>query len=173
MNVLSEFKKVTTFIFEVDGVLTGSTLFLIENVLQPRRINIKDEFGLQMAIKNGFKILIISGSDSEPIIDRFKKLGIEEVQMSVKDKKRFVAEYISRKNLKWNELLYMANDLPDIELMKAVGLPCCSADAVPEVLEFSKYISPLNGGSGCVRDVIEKVLRVQDKWIYHSDVTSG
>jgi 3-deoxy-D-manno-octulosonate 8-phosphate phosphatase (KDO 8-P phosphatase) len=172
MNVLAEFKKVTTFIFDIDGVLTDSTVLVLENGLQARRMNIKDGLGLQMAMKNGFKVVAISGSYSEPVIQRLKKLGIEEVRMSVIDKRNFVEDYIAKNNVSWEEILYMADDLPDIALMKQVGLPCCPADAVPEILELSKYISPVNGGFGCVRDVIEKVLRVQDKWIYHDDVIS-
>ena len=172
MNVLAEFKKVTTFVFDVDGVLTDSTVLVLENGLQARRMNIKDGLGLQMALKNGFRVVIISGSYSEPVIQRLRKLGLQDVQMSVADKKEFVAGYLAKNDLKWEEVLYMADDLPDLALMKTVGLPCCPADAVPDILELSKYISPVNGGYGCVRDVIEKVLKVQDKWIYHEDVVS-
>lgn len=172
MNVLAEFKKVTTFIFDIDGVLTDSMVLVLENGLQARRMNIKDGLGLQMAIKNGFRVAIISGSYSEPVVERLKKLGIEDMEMSVADKKFFVEGYITKNKLKWEEILYMADDLPDLALMKMVGLPCCPADAVPEILELSKYISPVNGGLGCVRDVIEKVLRVQDKWIFHEAIVS-
>ena len=172
MNVLAEFKKITTFIFDIDGVLTDSTVFLLENGLQARRMNIKDGLGLQMALRNGFKVVAISGSYSEPVIHRMKKLGIENVHMAVLNKKEFVKDFISQNNLNWEEILYMADDLPDIDLMRTVGLPCCPADAVPEILELSKYISPVNGGMGCVRDVIEKVLKVQDKWIFHNEIVS-
>jgi 3-deoxy-D-manno-octulosonate 8-phosphate phosphatase (KDO 8-P phosphatase) len=172
MNVLAEFKKVTTFIFDVDGVLTDSSLLILENGLQARRMNIKDGLGLQMAIKNGFRVMTISGSVSEPVILRLKKLGIEDVYMSVIDKKKFVENYIAKNDLRWEEVLYMADDLPDLGLMKMVGLPCCPADAVPEILELSIYISPVKGGFGCVRDVIEKVLRVQDKWHFHNEIVS-
>ena len=172
MNVLAEFKRVTTFIFDIDGVLTDSTVLVLENGLQARRMNIKDGLGLQMAIKNGFRVIAVSGSYSEPVMQRLKKLGLDEVQMSVTDKKSFVGNYISKNNLTWEEVLYMADDLPDMALMMMVGLPCCPADAVPEILEISKYISPVRGGLGCVRDVIEKVLRVQDKWIFSEDVVS-
>jgi 3-deoxy-D-manno-octulosonate 8-phosphate phosphatase (KDO 8-P phosphatase) len=172
VNVLAEFKKVTSFIFDVDGVLTDSTVLVLENGLQARRMNIKDGLGLQMAIKNGFRVLVISGSYSEPVIERLKKLGISEIEMGVKDKKGFAEEFVSRNKLSWDEILYMADDLPDLALMKSVGMPCCPADAVPEILESSKYISPVKGGFGCARDVIEKVLKVQDKWIFHEDVVS-
>jgi 3-deoxy-D-manno-octulosonate 8-phosphate phosphatase (KDO 8-P phosphatase) len=172
MNVLAEFKKITTFIFDIDGVLTDSTVLLLEGGLQARRMNIKDGLGLQMAIRNGFSVMAISGGFSEPVTQRLQKLGIGEVYMPVLDKKKFVEEHRAKNNLQWDEILYMADDLPDLALMKMVGLPCCPADAVPEILELSKYISPVNGGFGCVRDVIEKVLRVQDKWIFHDDVVS-
>jgi len=172
MNVLAEFKKVTTFVFDIDGVLTDSTVFALENGLLARRMNIKDGLGLQMAMRNGYRVMAISGGASDPVIQRLKKLGMEEVYMSVTDKKKFVEEYLQANNLKWEEVLYMSDDLPDLELMKSVGLACCPADAVPEILESAKYISPVNGGFGCVRDVIEKVLKVQDKWIYHPGIIS-
>src|SRR5258705_9756021 len=94
MNVLAEFKKVTTFIFDVDGVLTDSSVFCLENRLQLRRMNIKDGLGLQMAMKNGFRVLAISGAHSEPVIHRLKKLGLTELDMSVLNKKQFVSDYI-------------------------------------------------------------------------------
>jgi 3-deoxy-D-manno-octulosonate 8-phosphate phosphatase (KDO 8-P phosphatase) len=172
MNVLAEFKKITTFIFDVDGVLTDSTVLLSGDGSQARRMNVKDGIGLQMAIGNGFRVTAISESVSAPVIERLRKLGIEDVHMSLLDKKKFVEDHRVKNNLQWEEILYMADDLPDLALMKMVGLPCCPADAVPEILELSKYISPVNGGFGCVRDVIEKVLRVQDKWIFHDDVVS-
>lgn len=172
MNVLAEFKKVTTFIFDVDGVLTDSTVLVLENGLLARRMNIKDGLGLQMAIRNGFRVMTISGSYSEPITQRLKKLGIEDVYMPVIDKKDFIEKYVAKNNLGLEEILYMADDLPDVALMKSIGLPCCPADAVPEILELSKYISPVRGGFGCVRDVIEKVLKVQDKWIFHNEIVS-
>src|SRR4030095_6023553 len=137
-----------------------------------RRMNIKDGLGLQMAIKNGFRVVAISGSFSEPVIQRLKKLGVSDVHMSVLDKKKFVGDHRAKNNLRWEEILYMADDLPDLALMKVVGLPCCPADAVPEILELSKYISPVKRGMGCVRDVIEKVLKVQDKWIFHNEIVS-
>ena len=96
MNVLAEFKKVTTFIFDIDGVLTDSTVLLLEGGLQARRMNIKDGLGLQMAVRNGFKVVAISGSYSEPVMQRLAKLGMDEVQMSVLDKKVFVENYISK-----------------------------------------------------------------------------
>jgi 3-deoxy-D-manno-octulosonate 8-phosphate phosphatase (KDO 8-P phosphatase) len=172
MNVLELFSKITTFVFDVDGVLTDGTVLVLPNGVQARQMHIKDGFGLQMAIKNGFKVVIISGGTSEPVVDRLNKLGITEVYMSVTDKKEFLETYINKKGLNWNERLYMADDLPDLEVMKHCGVSACPADAVTEIKDTAHYISAINGGFGCVRDVIEKVLKVQGNWNYGTDVVS-
>jgi 3-deoxy-D-manno-octulosonate 8-phosphate phosphatase (KDO 8-P phosphatase) len=172
MNVLELFKKITTFVFDVDGVLTDGTVLVLPNGVQARQMHIKDGFGLQMAVKNGFKVIVISGGTSEPVIDRLHKLGISEVYMTVSDKKQFLETMMKKKALKWDEMLYMADDLPDLEVMKYCGVSACPADAVMEIREVADYISPINGGLGCVREVIEKVLKVQDKWNYGTDVVS-
>ena len=172
MNVLELFKKITTFVFDVDGVLTDGTVLVLPGGVQARQMHIKDGFGLQMAVKNGFKVIIISGGTSEPVVDRLNKLGIHEVYMTVSDKKQFLESLMKKDKLKWDELLYMADDLPDLEVMKHCGVSACPADAVMEVREVADYISPINGGFGCVREIIERVLKVQDKWNYGTDVVS-
>lgn len=172
MNVLELFKKITTFVFDVDGVLTDGTVLVLDNGLQARRMHIKDGFALQMAEKNGYRVLIISGGNSPQVQQRLEKLGITDVHMSVLDKKAYLEEYITKNKLKKEEVLYMGDDLPDLPAMSAVGLPCCPSDAVNEVREFVQYISPLNGGNACARDVIEKVLKLNDRWEYRMDVTS-
>jgi 3-deoxy-D-manno-octulosonate 8-phosphate phosphatase (KDO 8-P phosphatase) len=172
INLLDQFKKITTFIFDVDGVLTDGTLLLLENGLQARRMNIKDGFALQLAVKTGYRMLIVSGSQSVPVMQRLEKLGITDVHMSVLDKKALIEEYMSKNNLQAGEVLYMGDDLTDLPAMSAVGLPCCPADAANEVRQSAVYISSINGGYGCVRDVIEKVLKLNDHWHYRSDVSS-
>ena len=172
MNVLELFKKITTFIFDVDGVLTDGTVLVLENGLQARRMHIKDGFALQMAAKNGYRILVISGGNSPQVIERLIKLGITDVNMSVLDKKAFVTDYMLKNKLSAEQVLYMGDDLPDLPAMATVGLACCPADAVSEVKEAVQYISPVNGGLGCVRDVIEKALKLNDHWNYRIDVTS-
>lgn len=172
MNVLEFFKPITTFIFDVDGVLTDGTVLVLDGGLQARRMNIKDGFALQMALKKGYRVKIISGGNSPEVLDRLEKLGVKDVNMSVLDKKGFLEEYISSKQLKKEHVLYMGDDLPDIPAMKAVGLACCPADAVQEVRETVQYISPLKGGDACVRDVIEKVLKLNDHWNYSEHVAS-
>jgi 3-deoxy-D-manno-octulosonate 8-phosphate phosphatase (KDO 8-P phosphatase) len=172
MNVLELFKKITTFIFDVDGVLTDGNVLVLDGGLQARSMSIKDGFALQMAIKNGYHVVVVSGSNSPQVVNRLEKLGVTDVHMSVTDKESFVKDYIQKNELKVENVLYMADDLPDLPAMGLVGLPCCPADAVSEVKDAVQYISPLNGGFGCVRDVIEKVLRLHDQWHYRFDVSS-
>jgi 3-deoxy-D-manno-octulosonate 8-phosphate phosphatase (KDO 8-P phosphatase) len=172
MNIPELFKTITTLIFDVDGGLTDGTILVLENGLQARRMHIKDGFALQMAARNGYRVLIISGGNSPQVTARLEKLGITDVHMSVLDKKIFVTDYMQENNLNPGMVLYMGDDLPDLPVMTSVGLPCCPADAVNEVREAVQYISPINGGYGCVRDVIEKVLKLNDHWHYRADVTS-
>lgn len=172
MNVLEHFKKITTFVFDVDGVLTDGTVLVLENGLQARRMHIKDGFALQMALKNGYRVKVISGGHSPQVHDRLEKLGVKDVTMSVLNKGSFLDKFIQETKLKKEEVLYMGDDLPDISAMKVAGLPCCPADAVNEVKDAAQYISPLNGGFACVRDVIEKVLKLNGHWQYNDEVAS-
>jgi 3-deoxy-D-manno-octulosonate 8-phosphate phosphatase (KDO 8-P phosphatase) len=166
------FKNITTFIFDVDGVLTDGTVLVLENGLQARRMSIKDGYALQLAIKKGYRLLVISGAAASPVIDRLNKLGITDIHMGLSDKKAFIKNFISNKNLSADQVLFMGDDIPDLSAMSVVGLPVCPADAVMEIKEVSKYISPLNGGCGCVRDVIEKVLKLKGDWQHTVDIAS-
>lgn len=172
MNVLEHFQDITTFVFDIDGVLTDSMVLLMENGLQARRMNIKDGLALQMALKHNYRVLIISGASSEPVIHRLQYLGLTEVHLALKDKLKFMEAFINQYNLAWREILFMGDDLPDLPLLQQAGLPCCPADAAVEVRRVAKYISPLAGGMGCVRDVIEKVLKLNNQWNYHPGVSS-
>ena len=172
MNPLTLFNKISTFIFDVDGVLTDGTVLVLDNGLQARRMNIKDGFALQMAIKNGYRVLIISGGNSPQVQQRLEYLGLTEIFMAVRDKKALIEDYCRKNNLKKEELLFMGDDLPDLPAMDAVGLATCPADAVLEVREKVHYISALKGGDACVRDVIEKVLRLHDQWNYRVEIAS-
>ena len=172
MNVLAEFKKITTFIFDIDGVLTDGTLLVLHDGLQARQMHVKDGFGLQMAKKNGYRVFIVSGGVSEESKRRLELLGLKDVYIGIADKTTFVTDLLKRNKVKWTEVLYMGDDLPDIPVMLKVGLSSCPADAVNEVRSIAKYISPINGGWGCVRDVIEKVLKVNGHWKYETDITS-
>lgn len=172
MNILELFKPITTFIFDVDGVLTDGTVLVLEGGVEARRMNIKDGFALQMAVQNGYRVLIVSGGHSVQVMKRLERLGIRDVHMSVADKRSFVLDYIASHALSKEQILYMADDLPDLPAMAAVGLPCCPADAVEEVKQASRYISPLKGGEACVRDVIEKVLKLNDHWEFTTKAAS-
>jgi 3-deoxy-D-manno-octulosonate 8-phosphate phosphatase (KDO 8-P phosphatase) len=172
MNVLAEFKKVTTFIFDIDGVLTDGTLLVLRDGLQARQMHVKDGFGMQMAMKKGYRVFIVSGGVSEESRKRLEYLGIKEIHLGVGDKINFIENLLKNNKIKWDEVLYMGDDLPDLPIMSKVGLSASPADAVSEVKNVVKYISPVNGGWGCVRDVIEKVLKVNGHWQYETDVTS-
>ena len=171
-SVLDYFKPITTFVFDVDGVLTDGTLLLLENGLQARRMHIKDGLALQMAMKNGYHVLVISGAYSEPVLKRLQYLGIQEIYLAVKNKWQLLDKWRNEKGVEWNQILYMGDDLPDIPVMKAVGLATCPADAVPEVKKICPYISAISGGQGCVRDVIEKVLKLAGRWHYETEIVS-
>lgn len=164
MNLPELFKSVTTFAFDVDGVLTDGSLTLLPNGVMARRLNVKDGYALQLAVKRGYKIVVISGGNSEEVIDRLNKLGVAEVFMRITDKESILKDYLERHNLLWEEVLYMGDDIPDLIVMKKVGMACCPADAVEEIKEAATYISPRNGGFACVRDVIEKVLKLRGDW---------
>ena len=172
MNVLELFQDITTFVFDVDGVLTDGGLLLMENGLQARRMNIKDGLALQMAVKNNYNVYIISGGTSEPVIHRLQYLGLKEIHLGLTNKLKFMEKLMEQNNLNWKEILFMGDDLPDISVLEKAGLACCPADAVIEVKKISKYISPVNGGYGCVRDVIEKVLKLNGHWNYNPEISS-
>ena len=172
MNVLEHFQDISTFVFDVDGVLTDGGVLLLENGLQARRMNIKDGLALQMAVKQQYNVVILSGGSSEPVIHRLQYLGIREIHLGLKDKLKFLQSYLEQQHVNWKQVLYMGDDLPDLPVLEAAGLPCCPADAVIEVKKQSKYISSYNGGYGCVRDVIEKVLKLNDHWRYSPEISS-
>ncbi|MFL2610963.1 MAG: KdsC family phosphatase [Flavobacteriaceae bacterium] len=158
-------KKIGTFILDVDGVLTNGKILVTSKGKMLREMNTKDGFIIKYALDEGFKIFIISGGTNKGVRERLKDLGIEEIFLG-KDSKNSTYEMLIKKhNLNENEILYMGDDVPDIPVMKKVGVPCCPNDAVPDVKQISIYISKKNGGQGCVRDIIEQTLRVQNKWI--------
>ena len=164
MNILARFKLIKTFVFDVDGVLTDGTLLILKDGQMCRSMNIKDGYALQLAIKKGYRIVIISGGTSEEVKERLQRLKLTDVFMQVEDKQAFLLDYVKNNNLSWNEMLFMGDDIPDYSCMLLTALACCPADAVPEIKSISKYISAYKGGEGCVRDVIEKVLKLNNDW---------
>ena len=172
MNLLESFRPITCFVFDIDGVLTDGNILVYETGEQVRQMSMKDGYSLQLAVKKKYHVLVVSGGDSLGAKNRLLKLGIIDVFLQVSDKKQMIEEYLQHHNLKWKEILYMGDDIPDYDVLKMAGLPCATADAVPEVLQAAKYISPFPGGRGCVRDVIEKVLRLHGNWDLETSVPS-
>jgi len=173
MNLLQSFIPITTFIFDLDGVLTDGNILVYENGEQVRRMSVKDGYALRLAVKKKYRVAIFSGANGSGAKNRLLKLGIEDVFLQVPDKKKRIEEYLELHRLQWKEILYMGDDIPDYSVLKMAGLPCAPSDAVPEVLQAAKYISTFPGGKGCVRDVIEKVLRLHDNWDLEITVVSG
>lgn len=165
MNLLERFARINTFVFDMDGVLTDGSLIIMHGNEHIRTMNIKDGYALQLAVKKGYNVAIISGSISKPCAERFEYLGIRNVFMKVKDKEEVLAQFLLANQLKWEETLFMGDDIPDLEVMKLVGLSACPADAVPEIKAVSTFISTINGGKGCAREVIEKVLKLNNDWV--------
>ena len=172
MHFLSHLKLIKTFVFDMDGVLTDGGLLIDDNDQWLRRMHVRDGYAIQLAVKSGFNVIVISGSNSPQVTERLKKLGVENVFMKVTEKAKFLREFAYRNELTLGEMLFMGDDIPDYECMQLVGLACCPADAAPEIIDICKYISPLKGGYGCVRDIIEKVLKLNNKWILHTKTPS-
>lgn len=172
MNVLSLFKPITTFVLDVDGVLTDGTLQLLPGGEMSRKMNIKDGYAMQLAVKKGYRVVIISGGRSESVVSRLQGLGIKDIYTGITDKKEQLQDYVFEHDLRWDEILYMGDDIPDYRVMQLVSLPVCPADAVAEIKSISRYISAQPGGHGCVRDVMEKVLKLNGHWLMDEGITS-
>ena len=162
--LLDQFKHITTFVFDVDGVLTDGSLFVMPEGLMARRMNIKDGYALQLAVKKGYHVVIISGGNSPEVKERLLKLGVTEVWMQITDKSAVLNKFMQENKLDKAAVLYMGDDMPDLLVIQLAGLPCCPADAVQEIKEKSVYISHLKGGDGCARDVIEKTMKLRGDW---------
>jgi len=164
MNVLERLQPITTFVFDVDGVLTDGKLLVLPGGVFARSMNVKDGYALQLAVKRGYKLIIISGGTSDEVKERLNRLGITHVYMQVTDKISVLKQVLEQENINWSEVLYMGDDVPDLVVMQRSAVACCPSDAVSEIKELSHYISPLPGGAGCVRDIIEKVMRSRGHW---------
>lgn len=158
---------IKALVFDVDGVLSCETISLDPLGEPMRTINIKDGYALQLAVKRGFCVAIITGGRGEALKTRYNGLGIQDIYMGASIKTKEYAHLLNKYGLSPEEILYMGDDIPDYEVMKLVGLPCCPADAAPEIKSVAKYISHRNGGAGCVRDVVEQVMKAQGKWMSH------
>ncbi len=158
------FNDVTTFIFDVDGVLTNGIVTVFPNGELVRQMNIKDGYALKAAVKSGYRVCIISGGKNEGVRKRLEGLGITDIYLGAHTKIVQYKELVEKYDLKAENVMYMGDDIPDLPVMEKVGIPCCPNDAVRELQTMSVYISDKKGGEGCARDVIEQVMRVQQKW---------
>ena len=156
--------QINTLIFDVDGVLTNGMVTIMPDGELVRHMNIKDGYALKTAIDKGLNVCIISGGKNEGVRTRLANLGIKDIYLGAHDKIKQYKELVKKYELNPKNVLYMGDDIPDYPVMELVGLPCCPNDAAPEIQGISKYISYKKGGEGCVRDIIEQILRVQGKW---------
>ncbi|TYP96722.1 3-deoxy-D-manno-octulosonate 8-phosphate phosphatase (KDO 8-P phosphatase) [Tenacibaculum adriaticum] len=158
------FTQIDTLIFDVDGVLTNGVVTVFPDGQLIRHMSIKDGYALKSAIKAGLRVCVISGGKNEGVRTRLQNLGLTDVYLDAHNKIEQFNELIKKYEINPENVLYMGDDIPDLPVMRLVGMPCCPNDAVREIQQISKYISDKKGGEGCARDVIEQVMRVQGKW---------
>lgn len=164
-----DLSKIRAFAFDVDGVLSPSTIPLGDDGMPRRMVNIKDGYALQLAVKRGFRIAIITGGKGEDVRRRFESLGVQDIFMGVSKKLPVFRKWMEDNNLNAEETVYMGDDIPDLPCLRVAGLPCCPHDACSEVRETSTYISKFTGGYGCGRDIIEQVMKAHGEWMTDAD----
>lgn len=160
-----DLKRVTTIIFDVDGVLSKSTISMDAEGNPLRTVNIKDGYAIQLAVKMGLRLCIISGGTDPAVAKRYTKLGMTDIFMACGIKIETYHKYLADNNISPEEVIYVGDDIPDYEIMREAGCPCCPKDACPDIKDISVYVSPYDGGMGCARDIIEQVLRAQGHWL--------
>jgi len=165
INFKENLTKIKAFLFDIDGVLSLQTINLNDSGVPNRTINLKDGYALRYAIKKGYYVGIISGGDAKDYKERLKFLDINDIYLRCENKLDYLKLFLEKYNLDPSEVLFMGDDIPDLQVMKAVGAPVCPSDADSEIKKVSIYISDKRGGEGCVRDVIEQVLRLHNKWL--------
>lgn len=160
-----DLKKIRAFVFDIDGVLSPAVIPLYPDGEPMRMVNIKDGYALQLAVKHGYKIAILTGGNTKAIDVRYRGLGIKDVFLSAAVKLPILQQWMQENGLAADEVLYAGDDIPDLHCMQAVGLPVAPADAAPEVHEVAKYITKCIGGHGVARDVLEQVMKAQGNWL--------
>lgn len=150
--------------FDVDGVFTDNSVILLPGEQPLRIMNVKDGYALQHAVKMGYHIAVITGGKSEAVRERFKNLGVKDIYLGCSRKIEAFEEFIHMYDIDPKTMLYMGDDVPDYEIMKQVGLPTCPADASEDIKAISMYVSPHKGGHGCIRDILEQLMKIQGKW---------
>ena len=165
MMINYDLRKIKAIIFDIDGVLSAQTVLMDDNGDPFRSVNVRDGYAIQLANKMGLRIAIITGARTESVRLRYEYLGVEDIYLRSSEKIKDYEEFKAKHDLRDEEIAYMGDDIPDLEVMSRVGCPCCPADATPEAKEISIYVSERLGGHGCGRDVIEQVMRAQGLWM--------
>ena len=165
MSYKTKLKNIKAFVFDVDGVFTDGSVYLLPGGNMCRVMNVLDGYAVVKALKNNYLIGVITGGNDEGVRHRINYLGIKDYYAKSPNKAIDFEDFKSKYDLKNEEILTMGDDLPDMNIMKISGISACPKNAVPEVKEISEYISPIEGGKGAVRDVIEQVMKIQGKWI--------
>ncbi|WP_279169921.1 KdsC family phosphatase [Prevotella denticola] len=160
-----DLQKIKAVVFDVDGVLSASTIQMDGKGEPVRTINIKDGYAIQLAVKHGIRLAIMTGGHNENIRFRYEYLGVKDVYINCSMKIRTWEELLSKYDLHEEEIIYVGDDIPDCEVMKRAGCPCCPKDACTEIKEISTYVSDYEGGHGVARDILEQVLKAQGKWV--------
>lgn len=160
-----DLKKIRGIVFDIDGVLSPSTIPLGSNGIPVRMVNIKDGYALQLAVKHGYKIAVITGADTESIKVRYNGLGIKDVYLKAAMKLPVLQKWMEREGLLPEEVVFVGDDIPDYECMQHVGLGVCPADAAVDIRNSAGYISPVNGGYGVGRDILEEIMKAQGNWM--------
>jgi 3-deoxy-D-manno-octulosonate 8-phosphate phosphatase (KDO 8-P phosphatase) len=164
-NFKEELLKIKAFVFDIDGVLSLQTINLNTFGVPNRTVNLRDGYALQLAVKKGYHVAIISGCNSKEYLKRLKLLGISDIYLNSRTKVEHFNNFVKKYHLDYSEVLFMGDDIPDFEVMKRSGIAVCPADADSEIKQISIYISDKKGGEGCVRDIIEQVMRLHNKWM--------
>lgn len=164
-NYKALLKTINTLIFDVDGVLTDSSVLVTSEGEMLRKMNTRDGFALKAAVNAGLNVCIISGGSNEGVRMRLQGLGLKDVILGAHDKIKNMEKLMSSLNVSKEEIMYMGDDIPDLPAMALAGLTCCPQDAAPEVKAVSQYISHKNGGHGAARDIIEQILKIQGYWL--------
>ncbi|MBP5535896.1 MAG: HAD hydrolase family protein [Bacteroidales bacterium] len=171
INYKENLKKIKAFVFDFDGVMTDGSVWMYADKETVRCGNIKDGYAIQYAVKKGYIIAVISGATSASINNRMESLGVSQIYTGRANKMETYKAFLKRNRLKSEEVVCMGDDIPDYEMMSKCGVAACPADAAEEIKGIAHYISPYPGGKGCVRDIIEQTLRLQDKW-FHPDAVN-
>ncbi len=166
-EISERFARITTFIFDIDGVMTDGSVLALESGEQTRVFNVRDGYGINRAVKLGYRVAILSAQNQIGVRKRMEYLGVSDIFLgaSPDGKLPIYKKYISDNNLNEDEVIYMGDDLPDYEVMRTAVMGACPADAAQEIIDLADYVSPKNGGHGAVRDLIEQVLKIQGKWM--------